>query len=463
MANIERIAIIGLDSAEPTLALERWLDDLPTLRSLVRTGRYGRLRSCVPPTTIPAWSCMASGKDPGQLGVYGFQDRRDWTYENPGLSTNLEIRQPRLWDLVGRGGHPSIIVGVPQTFPIVRPPRGCMLTGLLTPGADSPHAYPPELGDELRRLVGPIRFDVERFRTADKPALLEQLHELTRQRFAIARHLITTRPWSLLWMVDLGLDRLHHGFWQFMDPEHRRHPPDSPMVDAIHDFYVFVDARLGELLEEVDRETTAVWVVSDHGAKRLDGGFCINDWLIEQQWLTLKTPVRGARRLELADVDWSRTKAWGEGGYCGRIYVNRVGREPRGTVAEDEYEQFCEELVARLEHLTGPDGEMIESMVVRPAEEYAELNGVPPDLILLVGDLHWRCVGRVGNEGWFVEELDVGPDGANHAPDGLHILSHGSLDSRRQDASLYDVVPTALDLLGLSKPRGLVGRSLCSG
>jgi hypothetical protein len=70
----ERVAVIGLDCCEPSLVFDRWRHDLPNLRRLMQSGLYGHLESCLPPITVPAWTCMATGKDPGTLGVYGFRN-----------------------------------------------------------------------------------------------------------------------------------------------------------------------------------------------------------------------------------------------------------------------------------------------------------------------------------------------------------------------------------------------------
>ena len=55
-------------------------------------------------------------------------------------------------------------------------------------------------------------------------------------------------------------------------------------------------------------------VVSDHGAKRMDGGIRMNEWLIREGLPARprSLPSVPARSVE---VDWSRTTAWGEGGY----------------------------------------------------------------------------------------------------------------------------------------------------
>ena len=76
-----KLMIIGLDCAEPSLVLERWRDDLPTLSALMARGTYGRLTSVIPPITVPAWSCMMASRTPGDLGIYGFRNRADHTYD----------------------------------------------------------------------------------------------------------------------------------------------------------------------------------------------------------------------------------------------------------------------------------------------------------------------------------------------------------------------------------------------
>ncbi len=464
MKRVEKVAIIGLDCADPRLVFERWLGDLPNLRRLCAGGLWGNLESCIPPLTVPAWSCMASGKDPGGLGVYGFRGRRDWTYENLGLSTNLDIRQPRLWDFTGRAGLSSITIGVPQTFPIVRPPRGCQITCFLTPSTKSPYTHPPELAAEIRDLLGSeYILDATGFQSADKHRLLGQIYEMAEQRFKVSRHLLATRPWDLFWMVEMGVDRIHHGFWRYSDPEHRQYQAGSPYENAIRDYYVFVDRQIGQLLDDLDLERTAVWVVSDHGAKRLDGTFCINDWLVREGLLVMKTPITGRRRFELADVDWSRTKVWGDGGYTGQLFINRAGREPQGIVAADEYEPLRDELAAQLEALSDHAGQPMHNRVFKPERLYADITGFPPDLIVLFGDLHWRGTGSLGHAAVYSFEAEGGPDDANHALAGMYILSHPALPPGRRDASLYDVAPTTLELLGLKAPRGLRGKSLMRG
>lgn len=455
-----RIAIIGLDCAEPSLVFDRWRDELPNLSRLAARGLRGRLTSCIPPITVPAWACMGSGRDPGMLGVYGFRNRADRSYDKFQIATNLDIHEPRLWDYVSQAGGESIVVGVPPTFPIRNPPRGCTVSCFLTPGPKSAYTHPPALAAELESRFGLPIFDAEDFKTEDKAALLARIQAFARQRFAVCRHLLKTRPWTLFWMVELGVDRMHHAFWRYMDPAHHRHVPGSPLASAIHDYYVMIDREIGTLLDDIESESTAIWIASDHGARRMDGGFCINDWLLRRGLLALHRPPAGVQPFQPRDVDWRRTKAWGEGGYYGRLYINRCGREPEGTVNEAEYEPLIAELVRELESLVDRDGRPMGTRVFRPGALYARLNGVPPDLIVHFGDMRLRSIGTVGNPSLHVFENDTAPDDANHAQDGLYILAGPGIEPRKRDASIYDVLPTSLQLLGLTPPADLRGVSL---
>src|SRR5512135_2844467 len=127
-----RMLVVGLDCAEPSLVFERWREELPTLQRLMQAGAYGRLTSCIPCITVPAWSCMTSGKDPGVLGVYGFRNRADTSYDAMTIANGAHIKTPRLWDLLGQADKQVIVVGVPQTYP-VKPVNGYLVSDFLTP------------------------------------------------------------------------------------------------------------------------------------------------------------------------------------------------------------------------------------------------------------------------------------------------------------------------------------------
>jgi predicted AlkP superfamily phosphohydrolase/phosphomutase len=455
-----RALVIGLDCAPPALLFERWREELPVLASLMARGRYGVLRSCDPPITVPAWACMTSSRSPGALGIYGFRNRRDYTYDGLAIADSRAVRVPRAWDILSERGRPVIVIGVPPTYP-VSPVNGVMISDFLTPDTErSQYTYPAELKQEIESLVGRYMVDVDNFRTSEKERLLADIEEMTEKRFRVAEHLLATKPWDLFFMVEMGTDRVHHGFWRFSDPEHRLHEPGNPFEGAMLGYYRDLDEKVGRLLRFAD-DDTAVLVVSDHGAKRIDGGICVNEWLEREGYLVLKDKPREPVPLKPDMVDWSRTTAWGEGGYYCRLFLNVAGREPNGIVAAGDYDRVRDELKGGLEAIADDRGRPLGTVAHRPEDLYPEQNGVPPDLLVYFGDLFWRSVGLVGTGTVHVLENDTGPDDANHAPEGLYILAADGVEAGAgEERDLRDIAPTLLTLLGEEVPAEMEGESL---
>ena len=465
MSTIEKVAVIGLDCAEPTLVFEKWIDHLPNIKRLMDSGTYGNLTSSMPPITVPAWSCMTASKDPGTLGIYGFRNRVDHSYDKLNIATSLAVKEPRIWDIVGPQGKDSIIVGVPGTFPIVRPPRGHMITSFLTPDTNDPKfpwAHPPSLKKEIADLVGEYMVDVKGFRTDDKQWLLDQIYTMTEKRFTVVRHLLKTKPWDLFWMVEMGVDRIHHGFWASMDKTHHRYEPGNKFEDAIFEYYKYIDQQIGQTLDCMDLDQTAVWIVSDHGCKGMVGGLMFNQWLMNEGFLHFKEPVSPKQKFKQEDIDWSKTTAWGEGGYYGRCFINVEGREPNGQIKKTDYESFRDKLTAKIEAIVDHEGNLMGNKCYKPEEIYKTVNRVAPDLLVIFGDLRWRSVGLVGSDSIYTFENDTGPDDANHAQEGMYIYTHPSLPARGRvdEATLYDVTPTILTQMGLPVPTDMRGHTL---
>ena len=150
-----KVLVLGLDCATPQLVFDRWRKDLPTLSGLMDQGIYGKLESSNPPITVPAWSCMMASKDPGQLGFYGFRNRKDHSYEGLFFANSSSVKEDRVWDILGRAGKKVILVGIPQTYP-PRPVNGDLITCFLTPDTRSQYTYPPALKAEVERIRASI-------------------------------------------------------------------------------------------------------------------------------------------------------------------------------------------------------------------------------------------------------------------------------------------------------------------
>jgi predicted AlkP superfamily phosphohydrolase/phosphomutase len=455
-----RALVIGLDCAPPELVFERWRDELPVLRGLMKQGTYGVLRSCDPPITVPAWTSMTSSRSPGTLGIYGFRNRRSRSYDDLAFADSRAVCVPRVWDLLSARGRSVIVIGVPQTYP-VNEVNGVMVACFLTPNTrTSPYTHPTELRDEIHDLVGDYMPDVPDFRTDDKERLRADIEDVTEKRFRVAEHLLATRPWDLFFMVEMGTDRIQHGFRRFFDPLHRLYEVDNRFEHVALDYYRALDERIGRLLRFAD-DDTAVLVVSDHGAKRREGAICVNEWLRQEGYLTLKREPAQATRLNADLVDWERTAAWGEGGHYCRLFLNVAGREPQGVVRPADYDRVREDLQTRLEALGDDRGRPLATVAHRPEDLYPESNGVAPDLLVYFGDLYWRSNGQVGTDSLHVFENDTGPDDANHAHEGVYVLAaDGVRPGAGPERDLRDIAPTLLALLGEPIPQEMEGSPL---
>ena len=392
--------------------------ELPTLNRLLATSNHGILKSSFPPTTIPAWMSMFTGKTPGELGVYGFKHRRGHAMTHPiELVSRLDYQAKPVWEWVSRQGLDSVVVGVPSTWPIASL-RGAMLSDFTTP----PHqraVYP----DAFRRfLPEDWTWDLSDWRNQPREKILDELIALSRRYWMVFRRMLAENPnWALSILVDIGMDRAHHLFWE--DAIDAGAAPRSG--GPLWKFYKFIDAEIGKFLTTLDDDISLL-IVSDHGAQAMKGSFALNQWLLQEGLLSLKDEKCGVIRAQ--DVDWEKSVWWGEGGYVGKLHISPfVSTSPEILV-----EKLRERLQAQ-----GLDGTV---KLIEPSEVYPEVRGYPPTLFVSVSDLTIRCIGSISEEGTlWPKENDLGADAANHHPSGLFIERAATSHLLPDEPQLQDV------------------------
>lgn len=454
-----KVLIIGLDSASPQLVFDQFTSELPCLSMMMERGIYGELRSCHPPITIPAWMVMTTGKSPGTLGLYGFRHRKGYSYSDGWIATSQAVNEPTLWDILSAKGKEVCLVGVPPSYP-PKPVKGCLLSCFITPDAAKTYTHPPGLKQEIEQLVGEYIFDVE-FRHEDRDGLLEKLYEMTEKRFKVVQYLLTKKSWDFFMWVEIGLDRVHHAFWKYFDPEHEKYQPGNKYEAVVKNYYQFLDKGIGETLSLIDQDTV-VLVVSDHGTKGMRGAFCVNQWLEEEDYLVLKQKPNEIISLEKAEIDWERTKAWGWGGYYARIFLNVKGREAQGVIEPEDYDRERDKLAEKLKSIKDPKGRVMDTKVYKPEELYEECRGNSPDLMVYFDDLYWRSAGTMGYDTLYLSENDTGPDDAVHDYNGIFILydPRRNWGRRLSERNILDITPTVLRLMDIPKPEDMAGEAI---
>ena len=194
---------------------------------------------------------------------------------------------------------------------------------------------------------------------------------MSRTQFQVVRHLLQNKEWDYFQFVEIGLDRIHHGFWKYHDPQHVLHEPDQP-VQARRSATITATStrRSASVLELLDRR-------HDRAGRLRPRRAAARRRLLRQR----VAGPRGAARPEQlpreghavrASSTWTgrRRKVWSEGGYYARVFFNVKGREPQGAIEPADYERFRDEIKAKFEATADPEGKPLGTLVFKPEEIY---------------------------------------------------------------------------------------------
>jgi predicted AlkP superfamily phosphohydrolase/phosphomutase len=561
-----RVAFFGIDGVPYSLVADH-PEEFPNLHRIIEEGAAGPIDSIVPPESSACWPALTTGKNPGETGVYGFQDRETGSYDTY-VPVGRDVQARRIWDVVADEERGATVMNVPVTFP---PQRNVtrMVSGFLSSALDRA-AHPPEFRDELDAIGYRIDVDPSLGHREDKSAFVEDAHETVDRRQEAFMQQVDRDDWDLFFGVFMTTDRVNH----FMFGDYER---DGPNEGHFMDFYRKVDRYLGELRDALDDDVTMV-VASDHGFTTLDYEVHCNTWLEREGWLSYRdrydihlngflaeagyleyrnddpnsvrdlapdteayaaddgqvvvnteggqapggvdadragevanAVAEDLRELEapdgtslIVDVDVTTpdpttddigtepaksgpvvtvspndddrtvvfhadfgTEGWLETGpqglddiatdaqayslIPGRFYLNLEGREPRGSVPQEEYEAVRSELKSQLEALKDPDGRPVAERVVTKEDAYrGDHDAIAPDLTVVPAHGFDLKSGFGGDHDVF------DPDGPRN---GMHSFDNASLfvdDPRvtiHEDTDLLDIAPTLLDLLEIDYAR----------
>ncbi|HXY12712.1 MAG TPA: alkaline phosphatase family protein [Thermoplasmata archaeon] len=485
-----RFLVLGLDGGtfdllDPLMAA----GELPFLKSLVHRGIRAPLRSVYPAKTIPAWYSFATGKDPGELGIFGFTEPDG----GPGQSKLVQTFRPAeaFWDTLSRVGVKVGILNFPFRNPY--PLHGFVLPGMY-PGP--PTTYPASLRDEVHDTIGeeyPPELPV--YRDADRDAWIAQATHAVEQRAKVASTLAERHKPGFLFALFRETDRLGHQFW------HEMSRPAAQMPLPLLNFWRTVDRACGQVDRAFRSEESpsVTLVISDHGLGPIQSDFLTNRWLAEHNFLVFRGGqdtsrrrllgrlllytqkvaaarrvmrplvdfVRDGRRAKLAEfvgggtsfekfsdrIDWERTVAFSHPIPEG-IYLNPNNPD----LTPERAEAIRTEIRQKLE--TYPDAyiEVLDPKTIYRGHNLARA----PALLIRVDGM---CTEPRMDFGYPSPLIRERPDyfcgTGTHRMNGILI---GAGDGIRADTSvgtldLVDVAPTILDGMGFDLPPEMADRS----
>ena len=419
-----RVAFFGIDGVPNSLVADN-PDVFENLTALADEGTAGAIDSIVPPESSACWPSLTTGVNPGETGVYGFQDREVGSYETY-VPMGRDVQATRVWDRVHDAGRKATVMNVPVTFPPQRTIQR-MVSGFLSPGIDKA-AYPDELRETLESLDYRIDVNAKLGHREDKGDFIADAHETLEARFSAFKHYVERDDWDLFFGVFMTTDRVNH----FLFEDYER---DGEYREEFLEFYRAVDDYLGELRSLLANDVTMI-VASDHGFTTLDHEVHCNRWLEEEGWLSFDE----ADHEQLGDIA-DDTRAYSL--IPGRFYLNLEGREPRGSVPEEAYEDVRDELKEALLALEGPDGRKVCQRVVEKEEAFrGSHDAIAPDLVAIPANGYDLKAGFKGHDSVF----DTGPRNGMHTFDNATLFVDDSSISI-ENADLYDITPTILELM----------------
>ncbi|PHQ45421.1 hypothetical protein DJ68_12935 [Halorubrum sp. C3] len=463
----EKTIVVGLDGAHFEL-IEPWIEagELPNIERAIDNGVTAHSQSVLPPVTSPNWKAYATGKNPGKLGIFWWEnvdmaDERVY-YPDERKSTNTEY-----WELIGEQSS-ACVVNVPTTYP----PRtsAAMVVAGAPDGADSGYTQPPELEAELRDELG-YRVTKETPITSQPDAAAAEIIDLIDLRFRAGKYLLNQYDPNFLQITTFYLNSLHHFFWD-----------DEQTLRG----WTVVDDHLGEFLDAGYN----VVLMSDHGATEIETVFHINAWLeregylisdmgmikalssagitaerlidvtsrlgvrrlakrVTPRWILDRIPTKGgevSRERKTVNINWNKTTALASG--QGPVYID-------SEIAD--YESVRSSLIEELSSLTGPDGKPIATAVHRGEDVYdgPYLDEAPDIVVEQRNGIHIQ--GGLGRSEVFTKPEADGWYGENKR-DGLFVgagpdFTTGSIE----EFSILDLAPTLLHLHGCAVPADMDG------
>ncbi|MDD5207397.1 MAG: alkaline phosphatase family protein, partial [Desulfobacterales bacterium] len=204
-----KTVVIGLDGANWD-HLAPWLERgvLPNLKKLMEQGAWSYSASELPYVTFPNWKCYSTGKNPGKLGVFWWEqvDRDARTVSMP---NSQSFKSAELWDYLGEAGRRCCVINMPTTYPPKNLENGAVIAG--GPGcADHGYTSPGDLESSLQDRFGyrpHPRNSISR-----RQEYIREVLDLIDLRFEVGKTFLD--EFDFVQITVFYINMLQHFFWR---------------------------------------------------------------------------------------------------------------------------------------------------------------------------------------------------------------------------------------------------------
>jgi predicted AlkP superfamily phosphohydrolase/phosphomutase len=484
------LIVLGIDGASFNV-LDPLIKEgtLPNIKKMIDGGARGYLESTFMPVTGPAWTSLATGKNPGKTGVFDFFNRikKDIYEMKPMTSTNIK-QAGAYWDYLSEKGKKVCIFNYPMLYPPY-PINGIMVSGLGSSPEDN-ITFPYELKKKLIDICGGYKIDIpfELKKYENNPLLFvaEALELLEINKKAI-EYLLDLKP-DIYTAVISATDFAQHYMWKFIDDTHTLY--DINEAEKYKGSFVKIWQKTDEILGIIANkmtDKTNILIVSDHGFGPHNQSFYVNTWLENEGYLVWKKRIRLklmkyiTKKLERINIpyvnkivsgkaiqslsitnkiNFKKTRAFANinSGAAGEIFIN-IPKELRFE-GSDKYTIIRNQIINNLKDTCKRLNVTVD--IYLPSEVYTgKYLELTPDILFVMNN-HECEVNSGFSEKFFINTPPSKNHSGTHRKNGILIAYGPDIKSEKQifNAKIYDIAPTILHMFDIPIPRDIDGRVL---
>jgi len=380
----KRNIIIGIDGIPYKL-----INDLtskrvmPNFFELKKQFCLKLMKSSIPHISSVSWSSIITGKNPGEHGIFGFTDIIQGTYSISFPNFNA-LRTKPFWHQ--RSNETHIILNVPATYP-AQPLNGIHVAGFVALDLEKA-VYPNSIIPELKSMNYEIDVDSSLAHQQSKEMFFNELFRILEIRKKVIFNFWDKMNWDNFIAVITGTDRLGHFLW------HAYENKKDPNHHGFLEYFKKIDEIIGEVMKRLKEEDTLI-ILSDHGMEQILKNVNLNTYLEREGLLKLSDKFKRYNRVEKGSKAFVLDP--------GRIYLNKKGKFPKGSISAEKERETIEEIKNILLDLKFDNKKVIKKVYEKNEIYHGKMVNFAPDLIAIENE-GFNLKASIGKENIFEDE-----------------------------------------------------------